>query len=341
MIARSLNTLQTFTQKMSKSSWKKQLSLAISSPAELLTLLELDSQCLESEFALDQLFPLKVPHSYVARMEKGNPKDPLLLQVLPLKKEFQEKAGYTIDPVGDLRSMSTPGVLKKYNGRALLVTTGACAIHCRYCFRRHFPYSDANPSNEQWSSTINNLMNDPSINEVILSGGDPLCLSDERLYELTGMLDTIPHLKRLRIHSRLPVVLPERVDHSFISLLENITLKKIMVLHINHANEINLPVLEAVEKISRTDTLLFNQSVLLRGVNDNSDTLINLSEALFSAGITPYYLHMLDKVQGASHFEVSDSKACELMNALRKELPGYLVPKLVREQINKDYKVPM
>lgn len=341
MIPRSHATLQAFTEKLSQSGWKKHLSQAISSPHELLELLELDSQGLEKEFALDTPFPLKVPHSYVARMEKGNPNDPLLLQVLPLKKELLEKEAYTVDPVGDLISMSTPGVLKKYHGRALLVTTGACGIHCRYCFRRHFPYSDANPANEQWSSTINDLMHDPSINEVILSGGDPLCLSDERLSVLTKMLDTIPHLKRLRIHSRLPVVLPERIDSSFLSWLKTIKLKKIMVLHINHPNEINQPVKQAMHQLAKIDTVLFNQAVLLRGVNDNSKTLINLSETLFAAGITPYYLHMLDKVQGASHFDVSDKKARELMDELRKQLPGYLVPRLVREQINKEYKVPM
>jgi len=341
MIPRSQETLQTFAEKLSQSSWKKHLSLAISSPHELLELLDLDPQGLEHEFALDIPFPLKVPHSYVARMEKGNPNDPLLLQVLPLKKELLEKEAYTIDPVGDLISMSTPGVLKKYNGRALLVTTGACGIHCRYCFRRHFPYSDANPANEQWSSTINDLMHDPSINEVILSGGDPLCLSDERLGVLTKMLDSIPHLKRLRIHSRLPVVLPERIDTSFLSWLETIKLKKIMVLHINHPNEINQPVKQAMHQLAKIDTVLFNQAVLLRGINDNSKTLINLSETLFEAGITPYYLHMLDKVQGASHFDVSDKKARDLMDELRKHLPGYLVPRLVREQINKEYKVPM
>ena len=220
MIPRSQLTLQTLDLNFPKTSWQKALSNAISQPHELLTLLNLDPQLIADEFDIDSPFPLKVPHSFVARMKKGQPKDPLLLQILPLNKEKLKMVGYGVDPVGDLLSMSTAGVIKKYNGRALLVATGACGIHCRYCFRRHFPYSNANPASDNWIPAINDILNDNSINEVILSGGDPLCLSNDRLNNLMKKLEEIPHLKRIRIHSRLPIVLPERVDDGLISCLD-------------------------------------------------------------------------------------------------------------------------
>ncbi len=341
MIPRSQATLQTLNLNFPKTSWQKALANAISQPRELLTLLNLDPQQLSDEFDIDSPFPLKVPHSFVARMKKGQPKDPLLLQILPLNKEKLKIAGYGVDPVGDLASMSTPGVIKKYPGRALLVATGACGVHCRYCFRRHFPYSSANPAADNWLPAINDILHDNSINEVILSGGDPLCLSNDRLRNLMVKLENIPHLKRIRIHSRLPIVLPERVDEGLVSCLSDVKLKKIIVLHINHANEINNTVKDAMRRVAAANAVLFNQSVLLRGVNDNSQTLITLSETLFETGITPYYLHMLDKVQGAGHFHVSDNSARLLMKALRKSLPGYLVPRLVREELNQACKTPM
>ena len=341
MIPRSQLTLQTLDLNFPKTSWQKALSNAISQPHELLTLLNLDPQLIADEFDIDSPFPLKVPHSFVARMKKGQPKDPLLLQILPLNKEKLKMVGYGVDPVGDLLSMSTAGVIKKYNGRALLVATGACGIHCRYCFRRHFPYSNANPASDNWIPAINDILNDNSINEVILSGGDPLCLSNDRLNNLMKKLEEIPHLKRIRIHSRLPIVLPERVDDGLISCLSDVKLKKIIVLHINHPNEINKAVKDTMQRLADTNAVLFNQSVLLRGINDNSQTLLTLSETLFETGITPYYLHMLDKVQGAGHFHVSDNSAQLLMKTLRKTLPGYLVPRLVREELNQEFKTPM
>lgn len=312
--------------------WKTELANAISSPLELLRLLDLHETPLAQQLDASPDFRLRVPRGFVAKMKKDDLDDPLLRQVLPLAKENIELPGYLSDPVGDLASEVVPGVLHKYQGRALLVTTGACGIHCRYCFRRHFPYGDSNPSTEQWQQALNYIRNTPSINEVILSGGDPLSLTDQKLADLVAEIDQIQHIKRLRIHTRMPVILPERIDDQFLDWISSTRLKTIMVIHANHANEIDDRLGDAMAKLDRANVTLLNQSVLLRGINDSPESLIMLSERLFGVGVLPYYLHLLDPVQGAAHFDVDRELAVELMNKVRVQLPGYLVPKLVWEK---------
>lgn len=312
--------------------WQRELAHAISDPARLLQLLELPPGLLPGARQQAEGFALRVPRGYVARMQKGDAQDPLLRQVLPLAEEGVAAAGFRFDAVGDLGAMPLPGVLHKYQGRALLVATGACAIHCRYCFRRHFPYAQANPAQEGWSAALDYIAADSSLREVILSGGDPLSLSDTRLAALSGALQSIAHVRTLRIHTRLPIVLPERVDEALLGWLAGSRLRPVMVVHANHAHEIDGAVRRALARLVAAGVVLFNQSVLLAGVNDSVAALAALSEALFDAGVTPYYLHLLDRVQGAAHFEVDETRAHDLMHGLRARLPGYLVPRLVREQ---------
>lgn len=314
------------------SSWQRELARAISDPAELIHLLDLDSALIEPARAVAARFGLRVPRGYVARMQKGDPRDPLLRQVLPLAAEAVPTAGYGRDPVGDLAVMATPGLLHKYQGRVLLTTTGACAIHCRYCFRRHFPYADANPAADGWREALAAIAADDSVREVILSGGDPLTLSDERVRVLIEALAEIPHVERLRVHTRLPIVLPERITSELCRVLTTGRLLAVVVVHANHANEIDGGVNDALRRLREAGATLLNQSVLLHGVNDDVDTLCTLSEALFAAGVLPYYLHLLDKVEGAAHFDVDQSVARQLHEAMATRLPGYLVPRLVREE---------
>jgi lysine-2,3-aminomutase-related protein len=313
-------------------SWQKALACAVTDPAELLRLLQLDPALLPGAQRAARLFPLRAPRGYVARMRRGDPSDPLLRQVLPLDDECVAASGFVTDPVGDLAAMIVPGVLRKYRGRALLVTTGACAVHCRYCFRRHFPYGEAHAAKEGWRAAIQYLLAEPSVTEVILSGGDPLTLSDRKLAELCAMLAEIKHIQRLRVHTRLPIVLPERVDDTLLRTLTSTRLQTVMVVHANHANELDDAVGEALASLRHAGIILLNQTVLLRGVNDQSDTLADLSEALFAAGVLPYYLHLLDPVQGAAHFDVPEATGRALMANLCARLPGYLVPRLVREE---------
>lgn len=321
--------------------WQKLLAQAIHNPDELLEMLDLPPHALPLGPLARRQFALRVPRGYVARMRKGDPHDPLLRQVFPLHDEETLLPGYVVDPVGDLAAMPVPGVLHKYHGRVLLVTTGACAIHCRYCFRRHFPYGDANPASQGWDAAVDYIASDTTIIEVILSGGDPLTLPDQRLAPLAQRLSDIPHLKRLRIHTRLPIVLPERVDEALLHWLRHSRLKPVMVIHANHANELDTAVANALSSLTATGVVLLNQSVLLRGVNDTPEALTALSERLFETGVTPYYLHLLDKVQGASHFDVEPGHARQLMQALRNRLPGYLVPRLVQEHSGAPSKLPV
>jgi len=311
-------------------SWQNLLAQAINSTDELLRILEIDPSRLKTRL-LDNKFPLRVPLGFVQRMRKGDCRDPLLLQVLPVKEEAQTAAGFVPDPLEELDSMPVPGLLHKYQGRALLTATGACAIHCRYCFRRHFPYADANPLADQWQQSINYIAQHSDVNELILSGGDPLTLTDARLHSLTRQLAGIHHLRTLRIHSRLPVVLPERIDAGLLSWLEAQHLQVVMVIHCNHPNEIDADVSAAMTRLRQAGVTLLNQSVLLRGINDNAATLIRLSEQLFAASVLPYYLHQLDKVEGAAHFEVDATLARQLLAEVAASLPGYLVPRLVYE----------
>lgn len=312
--------------------WQTELAEAIKDPAILLEQLGLSGQLTAISPDLIKGFPLRVPQSYVDKMRYGDKNDPLLRQIFPLIDESIEQTGFIHDPVGDHLAISSPGMLQKYNGRALLLITGACAVHCRYCFRRHFPYSDSNPLASQWQTTIESIKADTSINEVIFSGGDPLSLSDDKLAKLVEQLDHIPHLKRLRIHTRLPVVLPKRVDNALLTWINKTRLQVVMVIHANHANEIGGDVADALSQLTQARCQLLNQAVLLKGVNDTVESLVELSERLSDVSVMPYYLHLLDRVAGASHFDVSDQKGTELIEQVRTILPGYLVPRLVREQ---------
>lgn len=319
--------------------WQREYAEAITDPNELLQLLGLAGQtdALGGGSRLD--FGLRVPRGFVQRMVPGNPDDPLLLQVLPVSAELRPRLGFTTDPLNESEAMPTPGVLHKYRGRVLLTLTGACAVNCRYCFRRHFPYSDANPTHSHWLPALDYISGRPDISEVILSGGDPLVISDERFAAITSQLGEIEHLKRLRVHTRLPVVIPSRVTDGLISALTETKLKPVMVLHVNHPNEIDSSLATAAARLADAGVPLLNQSVLLRTINDCAETLTELSERLFAIRVLPYYLHQLDPVDGAAHFHVEDIRAIEIARQLRERLPGYLVPRLVRERIGAPSKV--
>jgi len=312
--------------------WQQQLAEAFNNIDDLCRYLNLSPDHLPISAAAAENFPLRVPLSFAACIEKGNMHDPLLRQILPIKEELIAYPGFSNDPVGDLAAATQVGVLHKYHGRVLLINTGSCAINCRYCFRRNFPYADLQLSKQQEDAAINTIQNDTSISEVILSGGDPLLLSDSRLTRLIRQLDGIAHLKRIRIHSRLPIVLPARITNEFISTLKQSPKQIIIVVHCNHANEINDRVIAACNSLKNSGIILFNQSVLLKGVNDNAEVLCELSEQLFSHGIIPYYLHLLDKATGTGHFEIPETEALALVRQIQAALPGYLVPKLVKEQ---------
>jgi len=311
--------------------WQTALANAFREPAELLHYLNLPESLLNGAVAASKSFALRVPRGYCQRIEKGNPNDPLLRQVLPLDAELIHDQAFTLDPVGDLEAMEAPSLLHKYHGRVLIITTPACAVHCRYCFRRHFPYQE-NRAEQNWQETVEYIRSHSDIHEVILSGGDPLSLTESRLQNLTDKLINIPHIKTLRFHTRQPIVLPERVNLELLNWLDSLPWKIVMVLHCNHANEIDSSVAYALNQLQQNHVTLLNQSVLLAGVNDDTEVLINLSKKLFEHGVLPYYLHRLDKVQGAAHFYVDRAKASQLINEVRQHLPGYLVPKLVKEK---------
>lgn len=311
--------------------WREALKRAIRSEAQLLEELTLPRELLGPTRLAAGSFPLFIPREYVARMKKGDPRDPLLLQVLPAGAELDSPAGFTADPVGDLAAAKSAGLLQKYDRRALLITTGACAIHCRYCFRRHFPYSEGPRSVEEWEPALEIIRYDKSLDEVILSGGDPLTLVDEHLAGLAHRLANIPHLKRLRVHTRLPIMIPQRVNEQLIDWLRGTRLTPIMVVHANHANEIDDAVVAALGRLVDAGIPVLNQSVLLRGVNDTVAALIDLSRKLVDIRVMPYYLHQLDRVQGAAHFEVPVCRGIELIEEMRRHLPGYAVPRYVQE----------
>jgi EF-P beta-lysylation protein EpmB len=311
--------------------WQRELAQAVSDPLELCQLLQLDpGLALDARAGAGQ-FRLRVPRGFVRRMRRGDARDPLLLQVLPGRQELLEQAGFGADPLAEAQAMPVPGLLHKYHGRALLITTGACAVHCRYCFRREFPYESAQGEGPRWQAALQHIAADRSIEELILSGGDPLSLTTTRLAQLTASLRTLPHIRRLRLHTRTPVVLPERVDAELLAWIRALPWPCVIVLHSNHAHEIDSTVVHAAAQLRAAGATLLNQSVLLAGVNDSVDALHALSLALWSAGVLPYYLHLLDRVRGAAHFEVDAVRARELMAALSARLPGYLVPRLARE----------
>ncbi|QSV13909.1 EF-P beta-lysylation protein EpmB [Photobacterium ganghwense] len=320
--------------------WLNDLANAISDPIQLLNTLQIDPAPWEQGLAARKLFALRVPKSFVDRMELGNPYDPLLRQVLPLAEEFEVHDGYSNDPLEE-QDNDIPGLLHKYKNRVLMIVKGGCAVNCRYCFRRHFPYQDNPGSKRTWQLALDYIASQPEVNEVILSGGDPLMAKDTELEWLISGIAAIPHVKRLRIHSRLPVVIPGRITDELCQLLSQSRLQAIMVTHINHANEINGELTAAMAKLKLANVTLLNQGVLLRGVNDSVGALTQLSEALFSAGILPYYLHVLDRVQGAAHFMVGDNEARRLMAGLMENVSGYLVPKLTREIGGRRSKTPL
>jgi EF-P beta-lysylation protein EpmB len=318
--------------------WQQSLQDAVTDPLELAAALGLGREWGESAAAAARRFALRVPRGYLARIAPGDPGDPLLRQVLPLDAECTDVEGFVGDPVGDLRALAGAGLVHKYHGRALLIATGACAIHCRYCFRREFPYAEQHAGRGEFAAALESIRRDPGVTEVLLSGGDPLTLGDRRLAQLLRALDSIEHLRRVRVHTRLPVVLPERIDAGFIAAWQSPRrLQRVMVIHANHPSELAGPtaahreVQRALRALRDAGGTLLNQSVLLRGVNDDAGVLAGLSEALHAQGVLPYYLHLLDRVRGAAHFEVPEDAARALYGELLRRLPGYLVPRLVRE----------
>ena len=327
---------------LESASWQRQLASAVTDTRELLRLLGLEAHDWTDPPLHDSDFPLRVPHYFIDLMQPGDPDDPLLAQVLPRRREIAPVPGFDADPVGDLAASRDHGILQKYHGRALMVTTGACAVHCRYCFRRHFPYAEAS-SLRDWRRALDRVGQLPDTDELILSGGDPLTLSDNRLAELVAAAADIPTLRRLRIHTRLPVVLPSRITHALAAMLAENRLQTVFVIHANHPNELTATLDQALNRLREADPgiWLLNQAVLLKSVNDSADTLVDLSEKLASLRVMPYYLHLLDRVAGAAHFDVDERRARQLLTAVRARLPGYLVPALVREQAGKSGKSPV
>jgi EF-P beta-lysylation protein EpmB len=328
--------------------WQQQLAAAVRDPLELLALLDLAPRDLGPDVTAEGLvaaardFPLRVPHAFIARMRRGDPADPLLRQVLPLPEELRVVPGFGTDPLDETNARDAPGLLQKYTGRALLVTTGACAVHCRYCFRRHYDYAaDQDEAQPRWTGALARMAADPAIEEIILSGGDPLSLGNSRLGALLARLAQLPQLTRLRIHTRTPIVLPARVDAGLLALLQDWRDRLVIVVHANHPAEIDAPTVTALRELAGHSTALLNQSVLLAGVNDDATVLAELSHRLFAAGAMPYYLHQLDRVAGAAHFAVDDTSALRLHARLIDTLPGYLVPRLVREVPGAAGKTPL
>lgn len=320
--------------------WQQQLKTAITDSQKLLTVLELtDPTIIAAAQASAKLFPLKVPLAFVEKIQKGNIDDPLLKQILPILAEQQQNPNFSQDPLQERNFSPVAGVLHKYHGRVLVLLTGACAVNCRYCFRRHFPYSDHSLNDAARENIIKYIRENSSISEVILSGGDPLLLKDRILENFLQQLSTINHLKTLRIHSRFPVMIPERINDELIAVLNQSRLKKIMVLHINHPNEIDLRLKIAITRLQQGNIVVLNQSVLLKSINDDAKVLIDLSQKLFDAGVLPYYLHLMDQVQNAAHFEVNEVRAKSIHQEITQRLPGYLVPKLVKEVPGKLSKV--
>jgi L-lysine 2,3-aminomutase len=324
-------TQPALIQTTNESSWQEILAGTIQNTEELCRRLDLKQDALPADHPLLKNFPVRVPAPFLSRMEIGNPNDPLLLQVFPGAAEANSTPGFVNDPLEESSANPHPGILHKYKGRALLLVTSSCAIHCRYCFRRHFPYADNLPGRQHWRESLDYIANDTSLSEIIFSGGDPLTLPDAYLGWFIDQLSRFDHIKRIRLHTRLPIMIPQRITESLCELLANPRFQTILVLHSNHPGEFDVEVDEACQKLSQAGVCLLNQSVLLKGINDSSATLAALSERLFLAGVLPYYLHLLDRVIGAAHFEVSEKEASVLMKKLQATLPGYLVPKLVRE----------
>lgn len=313
-------------------SWQEQLKCMLRSNEELANYLQTDLSALGAHNFSEQAFEVRIPEFFADRIQISNPKDPILRQVLAHKDELLSPAEFSTDPLQEGQFNPIPGLIHKYKSRALMIVSSACAIHCRYCFRRHFPYQENKTGSQRLQQIITYIEQNPAINEIILSGGDPLSVPNKPLFELINHLSQCPQIKRLRLHTRLPVVIPARIEQEFLQYFSQLSVQTVVVLHINHAQEISRELEQAVTALRQLGCFVYNQAVLLKGINDSVQTLCNLSEACFHAGIQPYYLHLLDKVQGASHFEVSVQKASNLINSMRKELPGYLVPQLATEE---------
>ncbi len=318
--------------------WQAELRQAVRNAAELCRRLELPQEWAAEAGGAEE-FPVFVPPSYLDRIRRGDLSDPLLRQVLPADAEMDAVEGFSRDPVDDAAATLQAGVLQKYAGRALLIATGACAVHCRYCFRRHFPYEETPHSEAAWDQALASIAGEESIHEVILSGGDPLMLVDERLAMLTDKIAAIPHVLRLRIHTRLPIMIPSRVTSELIDWLTGSRLTPIMVIHANHAQELDDEVASVLARLQQAGVMLLNQAVLLRGVNDSVDAQADLCERLIAIGVAPYYLHQLDRVQGAAHFEVPIEEGRKIIAELRARLPGYAVPRYMQEVAGQPNKV--
>jgi EF-P beta-lysylation protein EpmB len=331
--------LETIPDDAASCNWRDSLRKAVRDTEELASLLDLPPGSLTDTAGATQSFPMLVPREFIARMRKGDPEDPLLRQVLPHSAETASNANFGPDPLAE-QSLARHGCIQKYPGRVLLITTGACPVHCRYCFRREFPYSAQTAGRDDWQPALESIARSPGVSEVILSGGDPLSLGNERLGRLLREIEKLPKIHTLRIHTRFPIVLPSRIDAGLLRLLESTRLRTVVVVHANHPAEIDAAVIRATVTLRKSVNLLLNQSVLLRGINDNVTTLIELGEALVSAGIAPYYLHLLDRVSGAMHFDVAEQEACELIATMRRQAPGYLVPRLVRDRAGELSKTP-
>ncbi|RXE95356.1 EF-P beta-lysylation protein EpmB [Pseudoalteromonas sp. PS5] len=323
-----------------QTNWQKELANVVTDPQELLNILGLQDHFDARDFAAKRLFPMRVPRPFIDKMRHGDRYDPLLLQVLPVHQEYLTEAGFSKDPLEE-QDAPVPGLLHKYRSRVLLMLKTGCAVNCRYCFRRHFPYQDNQVNKRTLAPVFDYLRTHPEINEVILSGGDPLMAKDDMIAWVLEQLETIPQIKRLRIHSRLPVVIPTRITEALCQRLAQSHLKVILVNHINHPNEIDEHFKAAMKQLKQANVTLLNQAVLLKGINNDAATQAQLSEALFDADILPYYLHLLDKVEGASHFDVEEAEAKTLMAELLETLPGFLVPKLVREIGGQPSKTPV
>lgn len=314
-----------------REAWQRELAGAVRDLGELCDLLGLSAADLPDRAASAAQFPLLVPHGFVARMRPRDPRDPLLLQVLPTPAEDRAVAGFTSDPLHERGALAAPGLVQKYAGRALLLVAAGCAVNCRYCFRREFPYAESGVTRAGIEAALDAIAADTSLSEVILSGGDPLLLDDDRLGELVERIEALPHVRRLRIHTRLPIVLPSRVTDALVGILRGTRLACVVVVHANHPVELDANVAAAAERLAAAGAVLLNQAVLLAGVNDSAEVLAELSERLVELGVVPYYLHLLDRVRGTAHFEVGEERARKLLDALRRRLPGYAVPRLARE----------
>ncbi|MDG6882270.1 L-lysine 2,3-aminomutase [Phocoenobacter uteri] len=310
--------------------WLQDLSQVFNDPVELLNYLELDPKEFEQDLLARKLFSLRVPRPFVQKMQKGNKNDPLFLQAVTSFEEFTKMVGFSTDPLEEQHSPA-PNILHKYHNRLLFMIKNSCAINCRYCFRRHFPYNEVKSGKVVWQQSLAYIQQHPELEEIILSGGDPLMAKDSEMDWIITQLEKMPHIKTLRIHSRVPVVIPNRITETLCQRLAQSSLNIVLVTHINHANEIDDIFTQKMQLLRNANVTLLNQSVLLKGINDNAKTLKTLSDKLFSAQILPYYLHLLDKVEGASHFYIDDKKALEIYQELQRITSGYLVPKLARE----------